>query len=81
MIRIAPSFFDFELHRQMEHLHETPAWVIASMDSGVKAGATIVAMNSGSIWRGIQNLLLPALELGLGAAAINVPTSANYELC
>jgi hypothetical protein len=69
----------------MEHLHETPAWVIASMDSGVKAGATIVAMNSGSIWRGIQNLLLPALELGLGlglgAAAINVPTSANYELC
>ena len=53
---------------QMEHLHEIPALIIACMDFGVKVDAATMAMGGGSIWPGIQNLLLAARGLGLGAA-------------
>ena len=53
---------------QMEHLHEIPALIIACMDFGVKADAAMMARGGGSIWPGIQNLLLAARALGLGAA-------------
>ena len=53
---------------QMEHLHEIPALIIACMEFGVKADAEMMARGGGSIWPGIQNLLLAARALGLGAA-------------
>jgi len=53
---------------QMEHLHTIPALIIACMEFGVKADAAMMARGGGSIWPGIQNLLLAARALGLGAA-------------
>jgi nitroreductase len=53
---------------QMEHMHEIPALIIACMDFGVKVDPATMAMGGGSIWPGIQNLLLAARALGLGAA-------------
>ncbi len=56
---------------QMEHMHEIPALIIACIDFGQKVDAQMAASGGGSIWPGIQNLLLAARALGLGAA----PTS------
>jgi len=53
---------------QMEHLHEIAALIIACMEFGAKADAMMMARGGGSIWPGIQNLLLAARALGLGAA-------------
>ena len=53
---------------QMDHLHEIPALVIACMEFGVKVDSATMSMGGGSIWPGIQNLLLAARALGLGAA-------------
>jgi nitroreductase len=53
---------------QMEHMHEIPALIIACMELGEKVDAATAARGSGSIWPGIQNLLLAARALGLGAA-------------
>jgi len=53
---------------QMEHMHELPALIIACMDFGVKVDDNMIARGGGSIWPGIQNLLLAARSLGLGAA-------------
>jgi nitroreductase len=53
---------------QMEHLHELPAMIIACMEFGQKVDGAMAAAGSGSIWPGIQNLLLAARALGLGAA-------------
>ena len=53
---------------QMEHMHEIPALIIACMDFGVGVTPAIRAGGNGSIWPGIQNLLLAARALGLGAA-------------
>lgn len=53
---------------QMEHLHEIPALIIACMDFGQKVDADAMARGGGSIWPGVQNLLLAARALGLGAA-------------
>jgi nitroreductase len=53
---------------QMEHMHEIPALIIACMDFGQKVDAAAMARGGGSIWPGIQNLLLAARALGLGAA-------------
>ncbi len=53
---------------QMEHMHEIPALIIACMDFGRKVDAATAASGGGSIWPGIQNLLLAARALGLGAA-------------
>lgn len=53
---------------QMEHMHEIPALIIACMDFGVEVTPAMRAGGNGSIWPGIQNLLLAARALGLGAA-------------
>ncbi|MDA1300143.1 MAG: nitroreductase family protein [Proteobacteria bacterium] len=52
---------------QMEHMHEVPALIIACMEFGTKVDPRMVAASGGSIWPGIQNLLLAARALGLGA--------------
>ena len=53
---------------QKDHMHEIPALMIACMDFGQKVDDTMAARGGGSIWPGIQNLLLAARALGLGAA-------------
>ena len=53
---------------QKEHMHEVPALIIACMDFGQKVTSEMAARGGGSIWPGIQNLLLAARALGLGAA-------------
>jgi len=53
---------------QMEHMHEIPALVIACLDFGQPVDAAMAARGGGSIWPGVQNLLLAARALGLGAA-------------
>ena len=53
---------------QMEHMHEIPALVIACGEFGEPVTPARLAQGSGSIWPGIQNLLLAARALGLGAA-------------
>lgn len=80
---------------QKEHMHEIPALIIACMEFGVPASNDMIARGNGSIWPGIQNLLLAARALGLGAApttlalndrqavaeALNLPDSmAAYAL-
>lgn len=53
---------------QAEHMHEIPALIIACLefDAPVTPGQAVAG--GGSIWPGIQNLLLAARALGLGAA-------------
>ena len=53
---------------QKDHMHEIPALIIACLDYGEKVQGLDVYRNAGSIWPGIQNLLLAARALGLGAA-------------
>ena len=53
---------------QMEHMHEAPALVIACLEYGQKVEGAMIQSGAGSIWPGIQNLLLSARALGLGAA-------------
>jgi len=53
---------------QMDHMHEIPALIIACMEFGQKVDAATMAQGGGSIWPGVQNLLLAARALGLGAA-------------
>ena len=53
---------------QMEHMHEIPALIIACMEFEMKVDAATMAMGGGSLWPGIQHLLLAARALGLGAA-------------
>jgi len=53
---------------QMDHMHEIPALVIACLEYGVKVDGATAQSGGGSIWPGIQNLLLAARALGLGAA-------------
>lgn len=69
---------------QMEHLHEIPALIIACMDFGRKVDAATAAQGGGSIWPGVQNLLLAARALGLGAApttlALTDPTKVRETL-
>jgi nitroreductase len=59
---------------QAEHLHEIPALVFACMELGTARGDTFVAGLSagGSIWPAVQNLLLAARALGLGAAPTTI---------
>lgn len=62
---------------QLEHMQDVPALVIACLELGkeppekffVGAGA------AGSIWPGVQNLLLAARALGLGAAPTTLALS------
>ena len=53
---------------QMEHMHEIPALIIACMEFGMPVNDMMYAHGGGSVWPGIQNLLLAARGLGLGAA-------------
>ncbi len=53
---------------QKEHMHEIPALIIACFEYGEKVSGAGVLRGAGSIWPGIQNLLLAARALGLGAA-------------
>ena len=53
---------------QMEHLHEVPALIIALLKFPPDTDAMSRARAGGSIWPGVQNLLLTARSLGLGAA-------------
>ena len=53
---------------QKEHMHEIPALIIACFDYGEKVEGMQLYRGAGSIWPGIQNLLLAARALGLGAA-------------
>ena len=53
---------------QMEHMHEIPALVVACFDYPEKVEGLGVYRSAGSVWPGIQNLLLTARALGLGAA-------------
>ena len=53
---------------QMEHMHEIPALIVACFDYPEKVEGLGVYRSAGSVWPGIQNLLLTARSLGLGAA-------------
>ena len=53
---------------QMEHMHEIPARIVACREFDTMGDPATMAMGGGSIWPGIQNLLLAARALGLGAA-------------
>ena len=54
---------------QADHLHEIPALIIACMEfPGPVAPGVAGAAGGGSIWPDVQNLLLAARALGLGAA-------------
>ncbi len=52
---------------QMEHMHELPALIVACLDFGELATPARVAGGGASIWPAVQNLLLAARGLGLGA--------------
>ena len=52
---------------QTEHMHEMPAIVMACMEFESLVNDKMIVHGSGSIWPGIQNLLLAARALGLGA--------------
>ncbi|MDC0068637.1 nitroreductase family protein [Gammaproteobacteria bacterium] len=56
---------------QMDHMHEIPALIVACFDYPEKVEGLGVYRSGGSVWPGIQNLLLKARSLGLGA----VPTT------
>jgi nitroreductase len=62
---------------QAEHLHEIPALVFACVELGTAPADTFAAGlgAAGSVWPGIQNLLLAARALGLGAT----PTSIVFR--
>jgi nitroreductase len=53
---------------QMDHMHEIPALIVACIDYGERVDGPAVYRQAGSVWPGIQNLLLTARSLGLGAA-------------
>lgn len=53
---------------QMDHMHEIPALIVACFDYGEKVEGAAVYRQAGSVWPGVQNLLLSARALGLGAA-------------
>ena len=52
---------------QTEHMHEMPAIVMACMEFESPVNDKMIVHGNGSIWPGIQNLLLAARALGLGA--------------
>ncbi|MDA1073170.1 MAG: nitroreductase family protein [Proteobacteria bacterium] len=53
---------------QMDHMHEIPTLIVACFDYPEKVEGLGVYRSAGSVWPGIQNLLLKARSLGLGAA-------------
>ncbi len=53
---------------QMDHMHEIPALIVACFDYLQAVSGVEIYRQAGSVWPGIQNLLLTARALGLGAA-------------
>ncbi len=53
---------------QMDHMHEIPALIVACYDYPEKVSGLGVYRSAGSVWPGVQNLLLAARAIGLGAA-------------
>lgn len=53
---------------QMQHMHELPALIVACAEFEEPATAKLIPTAAGSVWPGVQNLLLAARALGLGAA-------------
>ena len=53
---------------QIENMHEVPALIVACFDYPEKVEGLGVYRSAGSVWPGIQNILLTARSLGLGAA-------------
>jgi nitroreductase len=53
---------------QMQHMHEAPALILACLEFGQKVDGAAAQRGGGSIWPGVQNVLLAARALGLGAA-------------
>ncbi len=53
---------------QMEHMHELPALIVACMEYGREVPDDQAQRGGGSLWPGVQNLLLAARALQLGAA-------------
>ena len=53
---------------QMDHMHEIPALIVACFDYEEAPEGLEVYRQGGSLWPGVQNLLLVARSLGLGAA-------------
>ncbi|MDZ7686091.1 MAG: nitroreductase family protein [Gammaproteobacteria bacterium] len=49
---------------QMEHLHEIPALILACLEFGQKVSDEAAQRGGGSIWPGVQNLLLAARHWG-----------------
>jgi len=62
---------------QAEHMHEIPALIIACLEfpSPPPDSFAVGANSAGSIWPGVQNVLLAARALGLGAA----PTTLAFS--
>ena len=52
---------------QMDHMHEIPALIVACYDYGTRVDGLEIYRKAGSVWPGIQNLLLTARAAGLGA--------------
>ncbi len=52
---------------QMDHMHEIPALIVACYDYEMSVDGVEIYRKAGSVWPGIQNLLLTARSLGLGA--------------
>ena len=53
---------------QMDHMHEVPALVVACFNYPEPVEGLGVYRSAGSVWPGVQNLLLAARAMGLGAA-------------
>ncbi len=53
---------------QMDNMHAVPALIVACFDYEEKVEGAEVYRKAGSVWPGIQNLLLTARAIGLGAA-------------
>lgn len=64
---------------QMEHMHEIPALVIACLEFGTKVNQDLISTSGGTILPGIQNLLLTARALGLGATPTTLALS-NHQV-
>jgi nitroreductase len=62
---------------QAQHLHEVPAMVVGCLELGTPRPDSFGAGAGagGSIWPGVQNLLLAARALGLGAAPTTLALS------
>lgn len=65
---------------QMEHMHEIPALIVACFDYEEKVEGLGIYRQAGSVWPGIQNLLLTARSLGLGAAPTTLALRDQDEL-